>query len=414
MSRLWTVVVLAFGVSLFPSNAAGQQARVGEVRVHGNHTIVDDEVIRLADIAEGAPLTEATPAVIEGRLLASGRFAAVDVRVRFRSLDMSGDAVLVIIVRERTSLEKRWMLGPLFDFSDEYGFTVGAQLAVVDFPVERFRIHVPASWGGERSVGVEGILPVSQRTEGWNNQIEFGLRRTRTIHPHFELTDNRRELEASFVSRYRNVVLTGTAQRSGIDFDGVEDTMTELGVRAAFDTRRDRTIPGDAVYLESGFDRVFLGGARGFSGRGALSDVNRVHLEARGYKRLFGQTVLAAQLAYTTASGPLPPYAQSFLGGGRTLRGHEAGRFIGDQLALASLELRVPLNSTLAFGRTGIHFFYDTGSAFDSDTSLGQARFHHGVGVGGFFRFAVVGVRVDLGFDLEGHTRLHFGTQFKF
>ena len=34
--------------------------------------------------------------------------------------------------------------------------------------------------------------------------------------------------------------------------------------------------------------------------------------------------------------------------------------------------------------------------------------------MGFFFRVAVIGVRADVGFDLEGNARFHFGSGFRF
>ena len=46
--------------------------------------------------------------------------------------------------------------------------------------------------------------------------------------------------------------------------------------------------------------------------------------------------------------------------------------------------------------------------------SLGGARFHHGLGVGVFLRLAIIGVRMDVGWDLDGGSRFHIASSMKF
>ena len=82
--------------------------------------------------------------------------------------------------------------------------------------------------------------------------------------------------------------------------------------------------------------------------------------------------------------------------------------------AMATVELRVPLTSPLSFGRGGVHFFYDTAAVYDDGESFGNAQWHHGVGTGFFFNVAIIGVRVDVGWDLEGETRFHIENSMKF
>ena len=162
------------------------------------------------------------------------------------------------------------------------------------------------------------------------------------------------------------------------------------------------------MYVGFGWERLL------FQSGADHPDANRYRVDLRGYKRLIGQTLLAAQFFYSPTDAPLPPYEKPFLGGGATLRGWAPGRFIGDNIALTTLELRWPLTSPLSFARAGVHFFWDSGAVYDYGQSFGDAKFHHGVGLGGFFRVAIVSARVDVGWDLEGSTRFHIASGFKF
>ena len=92
--------------------------------------------------------------------------------------------------------------------------------------------------------------------------------------------------------------------------------------------------------------------------------VLRPRLDAREYVAAGGQAVLAARLFFEGASAPLLSYERALLGGslaaGGPLRGWPAGVAVGDQIAAASIELRLPITSVLWEGRFGLRIFYDT------------------------------------------------------
>lgn len=337
------------------------------------------------------------------------RFESVEVRVRYRSLDESGDVALILLVRDRRRIARQWMVGPIFKLSDEYGLTVGAKFAFVDVLGEGSRISFPLSWGGERRIGIQADFPIAERERGKvKNRLSFKLDRNRINNPHYDTPDNRLELGAGVDSRFRYLSFSFHGGWTDVSFAELDDRFWTTKAAAAFDTRVDATIPGDAVYL--GFDwRRDL-----FHDEVDNRAVNRFVVDLRGYKRLIGQLLLATQFYYAPARGPLPPYEKPFLGGGQTLRGHKAGQYIGDNITLAAVELRLPLTSPMAFYRAGFHFFYDSGTVYDYGDKLRDATFYHGVGMGFFFRVAVIGVRLDVGFDLEGNARFQFGSGFRF
>ena len=69
---------------------------VAAIRVHGNHTTPDDEVLRLAGVELAQEVTPTLVDEVTARLERSGRFRGVDVRKRYASLsDLS--AVLLVI-----------------------------------------------------------------------------------------------------------------------------------------------------------------------------------------------------------------------------------------------------------------------------------------------------------------------------
>ena len=179
------------------------------------------------------------------------------------------------------------------------------------------------------------------------------------------------------------------------------------GIDIALDTRRDANLPGDAVYFGVGWERLAFEESVG-------GKVDSFSLDARAYKLLVGQALLAGRIYLGVADAPLPDYQRPFLGGAATLRGYKPGAFVGDNIALASLELRLPLTGVLDRYRAGFHLFIDSGAVYDDGQDLGDADFHYGVGIGGFAFAAVFGITADIAYDLEGDVRLHLSSGFRF
>src|SRR5262245_8379092 len=79
-------------------------ARVTGIRVRGNHTTPDGDVIALSGAHVGDVFTADTVAAVQQRLEKSGRFQSVDVFRRFESLSDPSAIVLVIAVEERAGI----------------------------------------------------------------------------------------------------------------------------------------------------------------------------------------------------------------------------------------------------------------------------------------------------------------------
>ncbi len=396
MRLLLPAIVLLGGAGV-----ATGESRIALVLVHGNHSIPDEEVTKIAGVAAGQAFAPEDREAIEARLLSSGKFESAEVRIRYRGLAESSDVALVLLVREKRSVSSRFLAAPIFDLTDEYGLTLGARLAFVDVFGEGSRIAFPLSWGGERQLGVEGAIDLGE----WSS-ARFDISRSREVNPHYDTPDNRLSVGGGYGWKRGLVGVDAGGRWSDVDFDQLDESFTDLGARIALDSRRDPTIPGDAFYAGLAWRRLFFESTR--------ADVNQYVFDLRGYKRLAGQALLASQVYWTVADGSLPPYERPFVGGGKTLRGHAPGEYVGDNAALGSLELRLPLTSVLSVARAGVHLFFDTGAVYDEGGSLRRARFKNGAGFGGFFRIAMIGVRADLGFDLDGGTRFHVGSSFKF
>ncbi len=127
-----------------------------------------------------------------------------------------------------------------------------------------------------------------------------------------------------------------------------------------------------------------------------------------------GSNVLALRGAYVRASGALPLFEQTLLGGSGSLRGYRTGHRAGDNVATASVELRVPLNSPLNTGRFGVKAFADWGTAWQSGDRLADQRVERGLGGGVYVGAGPVILDLDVAWPETGKPRAHFGLGVSF
>jgi outer membrane protein assembly factor BamA len=377
--------------------------RVVEVRFYGNYSIPDDELTRAAGIEIGATLGDGGTDAIRQRLLRVKRVESVQIERRHLSLSDTGDIVLLISIKERTPVPKRFMVLPILSGSDEYGLEYGARFTAIDLLGAGERISFPMTWGGVRRAAVESRFDLPGP---FADAFLAGASISQKEHPHYKLADRRGEFWGGLTRRVKFFDFDATGGRSAVSYGSLEQSFWSYGAGLAFDTRRDIAFPRDAVYARYGWERLAFGGLTG--------NVARHRLDLRGYKGLRGQTVFAAQFFLHGAGGRLPDYQRPFLGGAGTLRGHQPGEFAGDNLVVTSLELRLPISSALAVHRAGVTLFLDSGAVYDHGRSLGDAPFKHGAGVGFFVMIAGFGFKVDVAHDLHHRVRVHFATGFRF
>ena len=116
----------------------------------------------------------------------------------------------------------------------------------------------------------------------------------------------------------------------------------------------------------------------------------------------------------------MPPYERALLGGSPaargTLRGWPAGAAVGDRIAAASIELRLPVTSLLSQAQVGLRFFGDTAAVYGADFPIRRAGFLEGAGVGVFVMPPGFGVPVsiDVAHDFAGGVRTHVSAGFGF
>lgn len=415
------LVILVTVVAMAPAALHAQTSEVlGEVRVHGNHTTPDADVLSIAGLTVGGPITEETVREATTRLERSGRFDNVEIRKRYRSIDNPNDILVVILVDEVTGVsaddltpgpfKKFRSLGmwlPVLDYEDGYGFTYGARITFVDVFGKHSRISTPLTWGGDRRAAV-----VVDRTfsRGPLTRLEGALSLNRRENPHYEIGDTRGEVrgraERTLTSWLR---LGGGARLTNVDFADDEQTYVVPLVDVTLDTRTDPAFPRNAIHATVSLENLRFDGD---------NHVARWTTDVRGYLGLIGSSsVLALRATNVFANSAVPAFEQALLGGAASLRGYDVGYRAGDNLSLLSAEVRVPLTSPLLLGRLGVRGFFDAGTVYPSGAKLSEQRFDTGAGGGVFMTWTVLRIGLDLAWPIStdvNSPKWHFGLGVSF
>lgn len=399
------VVALAGGVA-HAQEPAGP-GTVAEVRVHGNHTTPDADILSLVGDVTGRPATDALIREIADRLEKSRRFSGVDVRKRYRSIANPDDILLMIVVDElpgvsQTDLTpgpwKRFtasgMFLPVLRYEDGYGFTYGTQITFVDRLGPSSRISAPLTWGGERQarVQLERTFPRARLA------ADGGIGRREN--PHYLIGDRRAGLHVRAEGTAARWLRLGVgAGTDDVRFGGLGDRLRRVGADATLDTRVDPAFPRNAVYAAVRRERLTFDAGRAV----------RTTTDLRGYVGIVGQSVLALRGLNVSSTDPLPAYEQGLLGGSSTLRGYRAGYRADDNLVALSAEYRVPTSSPLSVGRAGVRVFVDAGATYPSGARMTAQPLDTGCGAGLFVNATVFSLSLDLARRGGGGYRAHFG-----
>ena len=406
-------VALAAVLIPIPPPAASAQPTAEtlvEIRVQGNFTVPDDDVIALAGLSLGMSVGPAVIADVVGRLEATGRFDSVDVRKRYRSLSVNDRVTLVLVVRERAAaagsnpftrslggLGRQTMFLPIMSYDEGYGFSYGARTSFVEALGSDGRISVPVTWGGTRRVGLEFDRRFGGRVV---DGIRGGVARRRREHPHFGVDDDRVRLWVEADRRLpARLRLSGHGAWEDVRFADLSDRVARYGIELEVDTREDVAFPRNAAFAAAGVEWIAIGGAS--------TTIAKPRVDARAYVGGVGQAVLAVRAVYEGSTAPLPVYEKLLLGGGGTLRGWRVGELIGDRMAAGTIELRLPWSSPLSFGKAGFKVFVDVAAAYDVGQSIRKTRFRKGAGGGIFFSVPFVQLQIDVAHNLVDGVRAH-------
>ena len=359
------------------------------MRVHGNHTTPNADVLAIVGDVVGKPATDALVAEVTSRLEKSRRFEGVEVRKRFRSIANPDDILLMIVVDEvpgmsiddltpgpMKKLRSSGMFLPILHSDDGYGLTYGMRMSFVD-QLERAFTRGPID-----------------RISG-----EGGIRRSEN--PHYEIGDTRTFVQGRVDSAITRWFRVGAGAGSeNVKFGEVRDRLSRAEAEVTLDTRVDPAFPRNAVQVTGRFERLSFDAGQ----------ANRRTADARAYLGLFGQSVLAVRGMSQTSTAPLPEYEKALLGGGSTVRGYEAGYRADDNLAALSAELRLPITSPLSVGRLGVKAFVDAGTSYPVGSALADQHLDLGYGGGVYLHLTILSVSLDVARGHEtGKYRWHFG-----
>lgn len=125
--------------------------------------------------------------------------------------------------------------------------------------------------------------------------------------------------------------------------------------------------------------------------------------------------VFAFRARFGTISGNIPFFEQYFVGGVDTVRGYQDDRYWGRNQIITNFEYRHPLQKSF-----NLLFFVDYGGAWagysgvNAFTQSDRPKMHLGYGPGLSFKTPLGPIRLDLGFNEHGKTRIDFqiGTSF--
>jgi hypothetical protein len=396
---------------IFATMAAAQpQESIAEIRVHGNHTTPEADIISLAALSVGDAATVTALEAAERRLMDSGRFDAVDVRRRFRSIADPSEILVILLVDERAAVTPddltpgplarvkaagMWM--PILSARDGYGVTYGARVAIIRPLGAGSRVSMPLTWGGERRAAVE----IERTFERGPLTTMQGMAAVyRRVNPHFREADTRRELSLAADRLLTRWLRAGAHARvAQVSFAGTDQRHAATGAHVVVDTRLDPSFPRNAVHATVAWERMDLHERAA----GIWST------DVRGYRGVGGSTVLALRAQVSRADAPLPRSEQRLLGGTESLRGYRAGHRAGDRLAAASAEVRQPLTSPLNYGRFGVKAFVDAGTAWNVAEPLRSQHFDRGVGGGIYFGATAMTGNIDVAWPRDGKPRVHLG-----
>ena len=401
-------------VSFVVSASAQSAEQITEVRVHGNHTTPDTEILALSGLAPGVEPTEARLKDAEQKLKSSRRFEGVELRKRYLSISDASQVVVMIIVDEHPAVSatdltpgpfrklramQMWM--PILKHEDGYGFTYGARLAFKDSLGDRSRLSVPMTWGGERRIGLEA----ERSFDGPISIVRGGVGLYRRLNPHFELADRRTEARVEADRIFTSWLRAGVdAHVANVEFGpAYEQRHSAAGFHTVLDTRIDPSFPRNAIHTRVGWERLYFGDSAG-----------RWNTDARGYIGIGGSFVVALRAQVIKADAALPFAEQSLLGGSGTVRGYKTGHRAGDNLFASSAELRIPMNSPLEFGRFGFKAFVDAGTAWNTGERWDDTPIDRGIGGGVYLGAGPFIMDLDIAKPRTGNVRAHFGMGVNF
>lgn len=410
-------VIVAVLMLVATGRIAGAQpepAPIVEIRVHGNHSTPDADVIAASGLAVGQPSGDAQLTAAAARLRASGRFRSVEIHRRLRSIDDPDDMLVLVLIEElpgaspdlptpgwlrRTTSRVMWL--PVLAYTEGYGVTYGLRIAADDLLGPKSKVSVPLTWGGERKAGL-GVERSFERGPLTRLVANAGVRRTE--HPAFDVVERRVGGDVRAERVITSWLRAGAGARlDEVRFDGITSRVSTAGGDLIVDTRLDPSFPRNAVWIMAGLERV------------GVSEVvrRRHHLDANAAVGLVRGSALSLRVFQISSDGALPRFEQAWIGGANWTRGYRAGHRADDNAAGATVSWALPLNSPLNVARTGVRVFADWAAVYPAKSSWQDASYDRGVGAGWFASATAFTFSVDVARGRDD-TRVHVrvGTRF--
>jgi hypothetical protein len=417
--------LFAPAVSAQPAPGATDGEVIAAIQVHGNTLTPSDELIKASGLVVGARVSDGMLSEAEARLRAAINLESADVLKRFASISDLTQVLVLIQVDEgpvqidvpdipsvtgaptirRVVRRSRFhmMFLPILDAEDGYGFTYGAQFAFAGHRTARRRMLVPASWGGDKRIGVEFQQEFSSP---FAPRLRAGALLQRRTHPFFDVNADRKRVWGRTEWRIHRGVRAGTEvawQTSSLVGETVD--ARSVGADVIIDTRVDPLMPHNAIFVRSAVERLQLS---------STNSAVRTEIDANGYVGIYRGAILALRVQREDFSRPAPAFYKSMLGGSSNLRGFRAGHAIGDTVVAGSAELRIPTNSPLRMARFGVSVFLDAGTAYNKGERFEEQKLERGVGAGVWataplFRFSVAVAR-----GIGSGVRAHIGAGLTF
>src|SRR4029079_1797952 len=112
-SAFFVAFVVTF-VAFVVQAAAQAPEKITEIRVHGNHTTPDADVLKLSGLEPGTEASEARLKEAEQKLKSTHRFEGVELRKRYLSITDPSQVLVMIVIDEHPAVSKTDLTpGPL-------------------------------------------------------------------------------------------------------------------------------------------------------------------------------------------------------------------------------------------------------------------------------------------------------------
>ncbi len=193
---------------------------------------------------------------------------------------------------------------------------------------------------------------------------------------------------------------TGGALRRNAVLGTQKGPITELSLAIEHDTRENLFAPRGGHWVQLSY-------ARSIDGLASSYDYGRVRADARVYRAIGGDHVVAAHAQVIGFDGSVPFDQQALAGASDILRGYERGRYRDQWLAAAQGEYRTPL-----VRRLGGVAFAGGGIVAPSASATGGRVFLPTYGVGLRAQLDArqrTGVRADYGRGRDGAAGIYLG-----